>query len=168
MSTIAVVGLKRWNEWTLRIVGCTLAKQFLGNTISCDPNMILTSKVGLIDATVLLSPLVKFEEAVFIWHVWYTAEDRITWRISANEPKASHRHLALTFGAWQSLYSCRQLVLLRTVDIIYERHHSNYNDHSDERYKCHNGWIQLGGLSRAEGTRMIRYYRTMIVRSSVK
>lgn len=168
MSTIAVVGLKRWNEWTLRIVGCTLAKQFLGNTISCDPNMILTSKVGLIDATVLLSPLVEFEEAVFIWHVWYTAEYRVTWRMSTNEPKTRHRHLVLTFGTWQFLYSCRQLALLRTVDIVYERHHANYNDHSDERYECHTGWIQLGGLSRAEGTRMIRYYRTMIVRSSVK
>lgn len=129
--------------------------------------MILTSEVGLIDATVLLPPLVEFEEAVFIWYVWYTAEYRVTWRMSTNAPKTRRGHLVLTFGAWQFLYSCRQLVLLRIVDIVYERHHDNYNDHSDERYKCHNGWIQLGGLSRAESTAMIRYYKMRIVRSSV-
>lgn len=78
MSRISIVGLERWNEWTLGIVGCTLAEQFLSNTISCDPHMVLASEVGLIDRTKLLPPLVKFEKTVLVWHVWYTAQYWIT------------------------------------------------------------------------------------------
>lgn len=76
MSTITVIGLKRWNEWTFRIVGGTLAEKVLGNTISRDPNMVLASEVGLVDGTILLSPLVEFEKTILVWHVWYAANDR--------------------------------------------------------------------------------------------
>jgi hypothetical protein len=78
MPGIAIVGLEGWNERSLRVVGCTLAEQFLGHTISCDPNMILAGEVGLIDRTVRVSPFVEFEKTVLIWYVWYTAENRIT------------------------------------------------------------------------------------------
>ena len=78
VSTFAVVGLKRWNQWALRVVGCTLAEQFLSNTISCDPDMVLACEIGLIDGTELLSPLMEFEKTVLVWHVWHTAEYGIT------------------------------------------------------------------------------------------
>jgi hypothetical protein len=78
VSRVTIVGLERRDKWALGVVGCTPAEQFLGNTISCDPNMILTGEVGLIDGTELFSPFVEFEKTVLIWYVWYTAENRIT------------------------------------------------------------------------------------------
>ena len=75
MTAITIVGLKRWNEWKFGVVGCTLAKEFLGNTISRDPNVVLTSEIGLVDGTILLSPFVELEKTVLIWHVWYTADN---------------------------------------------------------------------------------------------
>jgi hypothetical protein len=78
MPGITIVGLEGWDERSLRIVGCTLAEQFLGHTISCDPNMNLAGKVGLIDGTELFSPFVEFEKTVLIWYVWYTAENGVT------------------------------------------------------------------------------------------
>jgi hypothetical protein len=78
MPGITIVGLEGWDKRSLRVVGCTLAEQFLGDTISCDPNMVLAGEVGLIDGTELFSPLVEFEETVLIWYVWYTAENRVT------------------------------------------------------------------------------------------
>lgn len=78
MTRITIVGLERWDEWAFRVVGCTLAEQFLSNTISCDPNMVLASEICLIDRTKFLSPFVELEKTVFVWHVWYTAENWIS------------------------------------------------------------------------------------------
>jgi hypothetical protein len=57
--------------------------------------------------------------------------------MSINVLNTRHRHSALTFRAWQFLYSCRQLVLLRTVNVVYDGYRGNHNNHSDERYECH-------------------------------
>jgi hypothetical protein len=58
--------------------------------------MILAGEIGLIDGTVFLSPFVEFEKAVLIWHIWYTTENRVTWRCQPlydNETWASGPYL---------------------------------------------------------------------------
>lgn len=75
MAAVTIVGLERWNEWTFRIVSGTLAEKILGNTISRDPDMVLPSEVRLVDGTILLPPFVELEKTVFVWHVWYAADD---------------------------------------------------------------------------------------------
>jgi hypothetical protein len=57
--------------------------------------------------------------------------------MSTNVSNIRQGHLAHTFRAWQLLYSCWQLVLLRTVNIVYERYRGNHKNHSDERYERH-------------------------------
>lgn len=77
MTAVTVVGLQRWNERTLGVVGSALAEDFLGNTVSRNPDMVMAGKVDLIDRTILLAPFVELEETVLVWYVWYTAENWI-------------------------------------------------------------------------------------------